>query len=633
MTTRSVSVEQEVNRNIMRYKKTELSGLNVGHADNLKKFSDGKYASPGIDIVYHAKIHSISSSHPMPVDYIDNVLYGYYGNIIYKSEDFGTNWTSVYDLDSLGGDIKRILLCSDTEVLLLTSNKLLKSKGWPNPTGFDIKIELSEGKFIEWGLDGNGTKFIAADYGVPYTNSNYMWISINRGYSWTRLEKNILFPGDDENTHFHGVAYDHIDDRFWCCMGDLTYKSQYYSDDNGGNWTELTAGNTVKGTSRQATTISVSAVGMILGSDSGDNNGVYRVLRKKNPAEMTLDVIYRLPHHLAQVRGFAFKNIYDEDTGITYSCWRSDSASYPPIITWSNGFTAGILYKWEGSWSANDSIRNIVVFKNKVMAYVSLAGSDDKIIEIDVIESPVSLSSQDDGCVFGGKVTGGVQGVSVGPGSVTNNNGVAVGPGADASAYGGTVVGYLASAGANTTVIGFDADMSGTNGVCIGRDSEGTGNDCVIVGANSASAYDRNIIVGRSTTSAGAQMVLVGHDINHVSGQWGVGVGAFQVLTGGQVVAVGRLAQTNGDYGVSIGYDAETNTNCVAIGGLSIATNINSVALGKSTATTLDDSVAIGARDLHVQNATKGVVLTSPNGTKYRITVDDAGALSTAVVS
>ena len=56
------------------------------------------------------------------------------------------------------------------------------------------------------------------------------------------------------------------------------------------------------------------------------------------------------------------------------------------------------------------------------------------------------------------------------------------------------------------------------------------------------------------------------------------------------------------------------------------------MAIGDSTNTEIVSSVAIGPRDLHVQDATKGVVLTSPNGTKYRITVGDTGVLKTTVV-
>lgn len=41
---------------------------------------------------------------------------------------------------------------------------------------------------------------------------------------------------------------------------------------------------------------------------------------------------------------------------------------------------------------------------------------------------------------------------------------------------------------------------------------------------------------------------------------------------------------------------------------------------------------AVYAKDIEIQGSANGLILQSPNGTRYRITVDNAGALSTAVV-
>ena len=40
----------------------------------------------------------------------------------------------------------------------------------------------------------------------------------------------------------------------------------------------------------------------------------------------------------------------------------------------------------------------------------------------------------------------------------------------------------------------------------------------------------------------------------------------------------------------------------------------------------------VGSSDVEITDATKGIILRSPNGTRYRITVDDLGVPSTASV-
>lgn len=39
-----------------------------------------------------------------------------------------------------------------------------------------------------------------------------------------------------------------------------------------------------------------------------------------------------------------------------------------------------------------------------------------------------------------------------------------------------------------------------------------------------------------------------------------------------------------------------------------------------------------GSSDIEITSSSSGVILTSPNGTSYRVTVDDAGTLTTTAV-
>lgn len=41
---------------------------------------------------------------------------------------------------------------------------------------------------------------------------------------------------------------------------------------------------------------------------------------------------------------------------------------------------------------------------------------------------------------------------------------------------------------------------------------------------------------------------------------------------------------------------------------------------------------AVGDDDIEITSSTAGLILTSPNGTRYRVTVDDAGTLVTTAL-
>lgn len=586
--------------------------------------------------IHKVKIEAVSNINPIPIDIVNGILYGYFNNILYKSTDEGDTWEYVYTFDGSAGDIRRIFLCSDGQLLVLFNTKLFKSISYTNPIVWKEIISLDEGVFVEWSLDGDGTKFILADYGVPHTVSNYLWISLDSGNSWTRYEKNTIHPGNDEGTHFHGVSYDYVEDRFWHCMGDNTYRGHYYSDDQGLTWIEVPLGAGMIGTAAQATTISPTAFGMVLGSDSGANGGMYRILRKDDPSDLVVEMMWRWPNELTSVRGFPFKNVYHKESGLTFICWRSDVSNNPPFITWTNGLTGGILYEWENSWTATDGIRNIVVFPNgKIKAWVYLSGIDDNIITIDkFIQSEINLSDEDTGLLRGGSISATDNNcMAVGQGATAVGSTIAVGPGCISSSFGAVSMGVKAVAGANDVAIGYDSVVGGTNAIAIGRGTICDGNEAVVLGANSTSTFDRSVLVGEQIIDSGIQNVLIGYDVDVTNnGIWNVVIGAFADADGSSNVVVGRIAKTTGTQGVALGTLCSTVTQGVALGYSAVCDTVNSVAIGNSTNTELDNSVAVGTRDLHIQGSTKGVVLTSPDGTKYRITVDNAGVLSTTVV-
>jgi len=55
--------------------------------------------------------------------------------------------------------------------------------------------------------------------------------------------------------------------------------------------------------------------------------------------------------------------------------------------------------------------------------------------------------------------------------------------------------------------------------------------------------------------------------------------------------------------------------------------------LGSNTQTTAANQVMVGGRDIEVTDPTMGVILASPDKKRWRVTVDNGGALSAAVVT
>lgn len=215
--------------------------------------------------------------------------------------------------------------------------------------------------------------------------------------------------------------------------------------------------------------------------------------------------------------------------------------------------------------------------------------------------------------------------------------------------------------GANTGV-GANAHRSLTSGA-----------NNTAMGANA----QRSITIGQYNTAAGmnAQCLLTTGSFNAALGanaqyfltsggnNVAVGYGAQYFLTsGGSNVAVGRSAQyspagvtanatTTGarqtSIGMETGQSVSTQLNDItvlgyraragadfgtAIGSGAHAAHLRSVALGSTTTTTADDQVMVGARDVEITSATRGVILRSPSGTRYRVTVTDAGALTVTAV-
>lgn len=190
-----------------------------------------------------------------------------------------------------------------------------------------------------------------------------------------------------------------------------------------------------------------------------------------------------------------------------------------------------------------------------------------------------------------------------------NGSNWADGPGAFASA---TTTTQSAGFGTNA----FQATTSGANNTGVGY---GAG---------------RTVVTGYGNTALGtAAMYEAG---SGAAFNVAIGLHAGRYLTGyGNTVIGTDVAGTAGsiDETVIVGHGAYAGGGGrVALGAGASADHADSVALGRNTHTTGASQVNVGPRDVEITDPSRGVVLVSPNGTRYRLTVADDGTLTTTPV-
>lgn len=236
----------------------------------------------------------------------------------------------------------------------------------------------------------------------------------------------------------------------------------------------------------------------------------------------------------------------------------------------------------------------------------------------------------------------------------------------------------LNAIGSDNVALGYNAlyNSNGNGSVAIGSEAmefTTTGQANTAVGTqalqlNTTGELNTSVgkFAGRSNTTGSSNTTLgfqAGYSITTASSNTYIGKGAGDLNLGGNNSAVGADALgslSSGNGNVALGYKAgaeisggttnTTSTDSVFIGkdasplALSqtneIVIGADAVGLGSNTATIgantitktrLHGVIDVANGDVDIAIG-QGVILRSPNGTKYRITVDNAGALGTTLV-
>ena len=205
----------------------------------------------------------------------------------------------------------------------------------------------------------------------------------------------------------------------------------------------------------------------------------------------------------------------------------------------------------------------------------------------------------------------------------------------------GSNASYSLTSGASNTTVGATAAQNATTGNSNTIIGSAAGFSITTASSNTAVGYSalRTATTGNSNTAVGGNAAYsLTTGINNVylglaAGYTPNGNAAWASTTAAQQTVIGREAgqgsATASDSIIAIGYRTVADgTKATAVGTQANCGHAGSVALGSDTATTATEQVAVGPRDIEVQDSAKGVVLKSPDGSRWRITINNAGTIS-----
>jgi len=185
--------------------------------------------------------------------------------------------------------------------------------------------------------------------------------------------------------------------------------------------------------------------------------------------------------------------------------------------------------------------------------------------------------------------------IALGNGAVGSDRGVALGDGA------------ITCGSFNINIGAFSKTKSNSNGgIAIGRCSA-QGPGAIAIG-NTAHACGIGGIVLRSTCNVFASAAVF-------NGTRAIAIGDVNPHNFAETIGIGRLA-------------CHTASQTIVIGDSSCATVSDAVALGRSVTASKAGTVTV--KELELQTVGGGITLYSPNGTEYKLTVNDSGDLVVA---
>lgn len=616
-----------------------------------------------------------ASPAPLPVGSFGGYAWAAVGGQLHRSTN-GKTWTPVGSSTGFSL-IQRVTGTADGEILVAGSRAIRKSSGWStNPstaTWSEVWSTPDADTFLAaFSYDFNdpaGQTFVASHYTgttANWSKSRYAWLSEDAGSTWTIVYDSVALYGATPAaaSHVHGVCYDSWEDRLWVSEGHDSVVGVRWSDDKGATWTKITKGE-LANVSPAPTTLVATPTGLCCASDSIEN-GVYGIARTDNPADLAMKWLWqwRVPEGYAATAGFGQSGWYDSLTGLAVIGFGSNFATADLPIVAGNALTASpLMYVLNGVGTQNVISASFSPDRSTLLANTSIPGRQQVTARLTGVGARPA-HSLDRGGVLGGeasnsrslavgvKASAGVfretvvagveatatgrESVAVGYGTAVGEGGVAVGRFASAGTS-GVAVGRNTKASPSSVVVGNGVDASAAvssvtigvvNGVgtssntTIGNAATTQDTDSTAMGASSVASKWRAVAIGSGATARQQRSVSVGSlascaDVSGANGS----------------VAVGATASAASHSSVAVGFGAKAvPAFATAVGALAESTHDQSVAVGYNSKTTAANQVMVGDRDIESTRTGGGVMLKSPDGTRYKVTVANGGTLAVAAV-
>ena len=448
-----------------------------------------------------------TSSEPRFIEFFGGYMWGILSGDIYRSSNEGVTWTLYCNSWPGTGDdafISRIIPTSDGEVIVLSNAQIRKSINWATGNSATWStpkvVPNTTCVFLGFSLDGDGTKFILAEYSTTWPNSRYAHISTDSGTTWTQRYDTLSLHGSTANTnsHLHGVCYDPIGDRFYLGEGHGTAGGVYVSTNNGVAWTRLDRDAFAMGGGdfNAPTVMTATDTGIVLGSDNA-NNGLYGIVRKPVAAEEVPFLTLPIRTGRDGLVMFAQRGWKDPETGEVYMTFRSDFTDVRPCIAVGTPTNGAIIYEWPTLpvVSGDRFYFAARVSKERLAAYAEFNAVPTTVLGDLSQNTDENIAVSDRGNTTGGR---------------SFPTSVSVGPKSSANAVESVAVGVGASANfADTIAIGHNATVTATGATAFGSGSS-CGNASVAIGS-SAVALNGCVAVGDSAVVVSALATAVGY--------------------------------------------------------------------------------------------------------------------------
>ena len=203
----------------------------------------------------------------------------------------------------------------------------------------------------------------------------------------------------------------------------------------------------------------------------------------------------------------------------------------------------------------------------------------------------------------------------------------------------------------NSVAIGASTFANGINSIAIGQGATAEGDTSVTIGDGNTNQNGPNLSIGRGNTNLAQGSDIIGQGNNMgLANQGCLLLSSNITVPAGQndFVGIGRISNPIGAVSntIQIGLVSQVtdSQDSVAIGRSSSVVNANnSVAIGRDASATVGQSAAIGyqvtatrsnfvtVNELELKTVGGGIIMPSPDGTLYKVTVTNAGALTVAL--